>query len=155
VSGLPFEKDGVFEIHAGNRWQSLILPLAKAVDRPQTGTEMRSYRLGGAFGRQLNGDYTLPAALAAKARGRSVKMVLTRADDARFDSVRSLSVQTLRMACRDGGQVTAMEHHAAAGWPTQIVARSFMTKVSGVSPSIPLLVPARIIGTTSALRRSA
>jgi CO/xanthine dehydrogenase Mo-binding subunit len=55
-------------------------------------------------------------------------MVLTRADDARFDSVRSPSVQMLRMAFGDGGQVTAMEHHAAAGWPTQVVAPSFMTK---------------------------
>jgi isoquinoline 1-oxidoreductase beta subunit len=85
---------------------------------------MRSYMLGGGFGRRLNGDYTVPAALAAKALGRPVKMVLTRADDARFDSVRSPSVQMLRMAFGEGGQVTAMEHHAAAGWPTQVVAPS-------------------------------
>ncbi len=129
VNALAFEKDGVFEVHAGNQWQTLILPtLAKALDRPETSIVMRSYMLGGGFGRRLNGDYTVPAALAAKALGRPVKMVLTRADDARFDSVRSPSVQTLRMAFGEGGQVTAMEHHAAAGWPTQVVAPSFMIK---------------------------
>ena len=138
VNALAFEKDGVFEVHAGNQWQTLILPtLAKALDRPETSIVMRSYMLGGGFGRRLNGDYTVPAALAAKALGRPVKMVLTRADDALFDSVRSPSVQTLRMAFGEGGQVTAMEHHAAAGWPTQVVAPSFMTKGVGRAPVDP------------------
>jgi isoquinoline 1-oxidoreductase subunit beta len=98
---------------------------------------MRSYMLGGGFGRRLNGDYTVPAALAAKALGRPVKMVLTRADDARFDSVRSSSVQMLRMAFGEGGHVMAMEHHAAAGWPTQVVAPSFMIKGVGGAPVDP------------------
>ena len=32
VNALAFEKDGIFEIHTGNQWQSLILPvLAKAL----------------------------------------------------------------------------------------------------------------------------
>jgi isoquinoline 1-oxidoreductase subunit beta len=138
VNALAFEKDGVFEVHAGNQWQSLILPtLAKALDRPQASIVMRSYMLGGGFGRRLNGDYTVPAALAAKALGRPVKMVLTRADDARFDSVRSPSVQVLRMAFGEGGQVTAMEHHATAGWPTQVVAPSFMIKGVGGAPVDP------------------
>jgi isoquinoline 1-oxidoreductase subunit beta len=34
-----------------------------------------------------------------------------------FDSFRSPSIQTLRMAFGEGGKVTAMEHQAAAGWP--------------------------------------
>jgi isoquinoline 1-oxidoreductase subunit beta len=138
VNALAFEKDGVFEVHAGNQWQSLILPtLAKALDRPETSIVMRSYMLGGGFGRRLNGDYTVPAALAAKALGRPVKMVLTRADDARFDSVRSPSVQLLRMAFGESGQVMAMEHHAAAGWPTQVVAPAFMIKGVGDAPVDP------------------
>ena len=61
-------------------------------------------RLGGGFGRRLNGDYAVPAALAAKALGKPVKMVLTRPDDMRFDSFRSPSIQTLRMAFGDGRQ---------------------------------------------------
>ncbi|MDF0489296.1 molybdopterin-dependent oxidoreductase [Sphingomonas sp. H39-1-10] len=123
LNALAFEKDGVFEIHTGNQWQSLILPtLAKALAVPETKVVLRSYLLGGGFGRRLNGDYTIPAALATKALGRPVKMILTREDDVRFDSVRSPSVQRLRMRFDGGGQIQAMEHHACAGWPTQVIA---------------------------------
>jgi isoquinoline 1-oxidoreductase subunit beta len=134
ANALAFEKDGIFEIHTGNQWQTLILPvLAKALGRPQTSIVMRTYLLGGGFGRRLNGDYAVPAALAAKALGQPVKMVLTRADDMRFDSFRSPSVQKLRMAFDENGKVTAMEHHAAAGWPTQVMAPAspFMVKGQG------------------------
>ena len=129
VNALAFERDGIFEIHTGNQWQTLILPvLSKALGLPQERIVLRSYYLGGGFGRRLNGDYTVPAALAAKALGRPVKMVLTRPDDMRFNSFRSPSIQTLRMAFDDGGKVTAMEHHASAGWPTLVMAKGFMSK---------------------------
>ena len=50
VNGLAFQKDGIFEIHTGNQWQSLILPtLAKALGWPQDKIVMRSYLLGGAL----------------------------------------------------------------------------------------------------------
>jgi isoquinoline 1-oxidoreductase subunit beta len=129
VNALAFEKDGVFEIHTGNQWQSLVLPwLAKALGRPETSIVMKSYLLGGGFGRRLNGDYAIPAALASKAVGKPVKLVFTRADDCLFDSPRSPSVQRLRMAFGEGGGVTAMEHTAAAGWPTLAMAPFFMPK---------------------------
>jgi len=129
VNALAFEKDGRFEIHAGTQWQSLILPvLAKALGRPQEQIRLRTYALGGGFGRRLNGDYTVPAALAAKALGKPVKMVLTRPDDMRFDSFRSPSIQTLRMAFASDGKIAAMDHHAAAGWPTLVMAPGQMAK---------------------------
>jgi CO/xanthine dehydrogenase Mo-binding subunit len=132
VNALAFEKDGIFEIHTGNQWQSLILPtLAVALARPENTIVMRTYRLGGGFGRRLNGDYAVPAALAAKALARPVKLILTREDDSRFDSVRSPTVQKLKMAFDADGQVQGMEHHAAAGWPTEVMAPFFMPKGEG------------------------
>ncbi len=129
VNCVALEKDGVFEIHTGNQWQSLVLPwLAKALGRPENTIVIKNYLLGGGFGRRLNGDYCIPAALAAKAIGKPVKLVLTRADDSRFDSPRSPSVQTVRMGFGDGGKVVAMEHTAAAGWPTLAMAPFFMPK---------------------------
>jgi isoquinoline 1-oxidoreductase beta subunit len=129
VNALAFEKNGVFEIHTGNQWQSLALPwLAKALGRPEDKIILKTYRLGGGFGRRLNGDYAVGAALAAKAAGKPVKMVLTRADDTRFDSFRSPSVQRVRMAFDKAGAVSAMEHHACAGWPTEVMAPFFMPK---------------------------
>lgn len=103
------------EIHTGNQWQSLILPvLAKALGRNQDAIVLRTYILAGGFGRRLNGDYAVPAALAAKVMGKPVKMICTRLDDMRFDSPRSPSVQVVRMAFGDGAKVTAMDHQAAA-----------------------------------------
>jgi len=129
INALALEKDGVFEIHTGNQWQSLILPtLSKALGRPEDKIVMKTYLLGGGFGRRLNGDYAVPAALAAKATGKPVKMVCTRADDVRFDSFRSPSVQVVRMAFGEAGRVTAMDHAACAGWPTEVMAPFFMPK---------------------------
>jgi CO/xanthine dehydrogenase Mo-binding subunit len=129
VNALALEKNGILEIHTGNQWQSLILPvLAKALRMPQDRIVMRTYSIGGGFGRRLNGDYAVPAALAAKALGKPVKMVLTRPDDMRFDSFRSPSIQTLRMAFNADGKVTAMDHQASAGWPTGVMAPEALEK---------------------------
>lgn len=134
VNALAFERDGRWEILTGNQWQSLILPtLSTALGVPEAKIVLRSHLLGGGFGRRLNGDYTVPAALASKAHGKPVKLLLTREDDSRFDSVRSPSVQRLRIAVDSEGSVTAMEHHAAAGWPTQVMVPAFMPEgVNGV-----------------------
>jgi CO/xanthine dehydrogenase Mo-binding subunit len=130
VNALAFEKDGLFEIHTGNQWQSLALPwLAKALGRDEKTIVMRTYLLGGGFGRRLNGDYAVGAALASKAMGgKPVKLILTRPDDLRFDSPRSPSVQVVRMAFGEGDRVLAMDHAACAGWPTEVMAPFFMPK---------------------------
>jgi CO/xanthine dehydrogenase Mo-binding subunit len=131
LNALAFQQDGIWEIHTGNQWQSLILPtLAKALGVGVDKIIMRTYLLGGGFGRRLNGDYTVPAALASKALGKPVKLVFTRADDVRFDSFRSPSLQRLRMAFDQSGKVIAMQHDAAAGWPTQVMAPAFMPKAT-------------------------
>jgi CO/xanthine dehydrogenase Mo-binding subunit len=129
INGLAFEKDGVFEVHTGNQWPTLALPwLSKALGRSQDKIVMRAYLLGGGFGRRLGPDYAVPVALAAKAVGKPVKVIATRSDDMRFDCPRSPSVQRLRMAFGESGQVTAMQHDAAAGWPTAAYAPFFLMK---------------------------
>ncbi|HET6434076.1 xanthine dehydrogenase family protein molybdopterin-binding subunit [Dyella sp.] len=141
VNALALEKDGTWEIHTGNQWQSLILPtLAKALGVDEKQVVMRTYLLGGGFGRRLNGDYAVPAALAAKAVGKPVKLTFTRADDARFDSFRSPSVQRLRMAFDKDGQVVAMQQDAAAGWPTKVMVPAFMPKGKNGEPYDPFSI---------------
>ena len=141
VNALAFERDGIFEIHTGNQWPTLMPPvLAKALGWSQDKIILRSYLLGGGFGRRLDGDYTVPAALAAKAFGKPVKMVCTRADDMRFDCPRSASTQVLRMAWGEDGRVIAMEHHAAAGWPTAVMAPFLMPKGTNNVPFDPFSI---------------
>ena len=101
---------------------------------------MRTYELGGGFGRRLNGDYAVPAALAAKALGKPVKLLLTRPDDMRFDSFRSPSIQTLRVAFNVGSKITAMEHHASTGWPTAVMAPGTLPKALHDAPYDPFAI---------------
>lgn len=141
INALALERDGMWHIHTGNQWQSLILPvLAKALGVAENKVVMHTYLLGGGFGRRLNGDYAVPAALAAQAMGRPVKMVCTRADDARFDSPRSPSVQRLRMAFDEHHAVTGMQHDACAGWPTQVMIPAFMPKGKNGAPYDPFSI---------------
>lgn len=141
VNALAFEKDGVFEIHTGNQWQSLVLPwLAQALGRKEETIVLRTHLLGGGFGRRLNGDYAVAAALASKAiGGKPVKVVWTRADDSRFDSPRSPSVQVVKAAL-DGGRIVAMQHDCCAGWPTQAMAPFFMPKGANDAPFDPFAI---------------
>jgi CO/xanthine dehydrogenase Mo-binding subunit len=134
VNALAFEKAGVWEIHTGNQWQTLILPtIAKALGVSDDKVIMRTYLLGGGFGRRLNGDYAVPAALAAKAIGKPVKMVCTRVDDTLFASFRSPSIQRLRMAFDGEGKAIGMTHDACAGWPTQVLAPDFLKLFKGLN----------------------
>jgi CO/xanthine dehydrogenase Mo-binding subunit len=137
VNATAFQNaEGVWEIHSGNQWQSLALPwLSTALGVDADKVIMRTYMLGGGFGRRLNGDYAVPAALASKALGgKPVKLVFFRDDDAKFDSPRSPSVQSLRMAFDSDKKVVGMEHAAAAGWPTQVMIPAFMGKGTNGEP---------------------
>ena len=127
VNAIGLQKDGRWELHTGNQWQSLILPtLAEALEVPVEKVVMRTYLLGGGFGRRLNGDYGVPALLAAKALGKPVKIVFSREDDSRFDSPRSASVQQVSMAFDSAEKIIGMQHHATAGWPTSAMVPGFL-----------------------------
>ena len=126
MNALAEFRDGHCHVHTGNQWQSLTLPaLAAALEMPESDITLHQYYLGGGFGRRLLGDYTVPAALAAKAMGVPVKMVWTRDDDSRFDNIRSPSVQAFN-ATLSGDGLTGIEHSATAGWPTKQMAPGFL-----------------------------
>jgi CO/xanthine dehydrogenase Mo-binding subunit len=119
--------DGVCHVHSGNQWQSLILPvLAKSLGIAESDIVIHQYYLGGGFGRRLWGDSMIPAALAARELGRPVKILFQRPDDSRFDCVRSPSVQQFDASFDEEGELTGIEHAAAAGWPTLSMAPGFL-----------------------------
>lgn len=127
VNALAWKNGNRWELHTGNQWQSLAIPVyAKALGVAEADILIKTYLLGGGFGRRLNGDYGVPALLAAQALGKPVKVVLSREDDSRFDSPRSASVQKMQVALDDKNNVIGMQHHAAAGWPTEVMASFFL-----------------------------
>ncbi|MEH6446928.1 MAG: molybdopterin cofactor-binding domain-containing protein, partial [Oceanospirillaceae bacterium] len=120
-------KDGICHVHAGNQWQSLFLPvIAQALGMAQDKIIIHQYYLGGGFGRRLAGDYMVPAALTAQALGKPVKLVFTREDDARFDCIRSPSVQQFNAYWAEDNSLQGIEHAAASGWPALTMAPSSM-----------------------------
>ncbi len=124
---VEFDTQGRCHIHAGNQWQSLILPvLAQALEMPETDIVIHQYYLGGGYGRRLFGDQMIPAALAARALGRPVKLIFDRATDSRFDCVRSPSVCTLAASFDGDGNLSGIDHVAVAGWPTKSMAPGFL-----------------------------
>lgn len=121
VNAIIRKVGDLWEVHAGNQWQSLALPLiAEAMGTDEKNIVMRTYLVGGGFGRKLAGDYIVPAALTSKAMGgQAIKMVLTRADDMAFDTFRSPSLQTISAALDDrSATIRAMRYNVVAGWPS-------------------------------------
>tara|TARA_R110000737_G_scaffold105727_1_gene138713 strand:+ start:5357 stop:7660 length:2304 start_codon:yes stop_codon:yes gene_type:complete len=127
VNAVVEYKDDVWHVHSGNQWQSLTLPqVAKALEVEDSQVIIHQYYLGGGFGRRLFGDYIIPAALAAKAIAKPVKMIFTREDDSHFDQPRSPSVSHLNATLDADNQVIGIEHRFAAGWPTKAMAPGFL-----------------------------
>lgn len=131
---------GVWEIHTGNQWQDLILPqIARVLDVPEEEMTdkivMKTYFLGGGFGRRLNGDYIIPAVLASKALGgRPVKLMLTRSDDMAFDSVRAPSLQRIAAAIDpETHRLSAMSYSTVTGWPSLAIVPDRKGLVQGVN----------------------
>ena len=124
---VDFDADGKCHIHAGNQWQSLILPyLAQALEMPETDIIIHQYYLGGGYGRRLFGDQMIPAALAARSLGRPVKLIFDRATDSRFDCVRSPSVCSFEASFDADGMLSGVDHAVVAGWPTKSMAPFFI-----------------------------
>ena len=121
TNGTAELRDGIWHFHGGNQFQSASVPLvAKAMEVDPGKVVLHQYWLGGGFGRRLEGDYFIPAGLAAKALGRPVKVVYNRTDDMRLDCGRSPSWQKLSGAV-EGGKLVALTHDVACGWPSNNV----------------------------------
>ena len=125
--------DGKCHVHSGNQYRAAMLPtLAGVLGIPSDDILIHQYYLGGGFGRRLWGDYMIPSALAAQALGKPVKIVFRREEDARLDCVRSPSVQAMEASYDEDGNLLAIEHAAAAGWPTATLLPDFLgTGVDG------------------------
>ena len=124
---VEFDADGKCHIYAGNQWQSLILPvLSQALGLAEPDIIIHQHYLGGGYGRRLFGDQMIPAALAARAVGRPLKLIFDRETDSRFDCARSPSVCTFAASIDAAGKLSGVDHAVVAGWPTLAMAPGFL-----------------------------
>ena len=119
VNAIVEFKDGIWHAWAGNQNQSTAVPfMAQALGVEQSEVVIHQYYLGGGFGKRLDCDYIVVAALTAKAVGRAVKIIFTREQDTQFDVSRSPSLQVMRGALDKDGRLLAVTQDVVAGWPT-------------------------------------
>ena len=83
--------------------------LASALGIPASAITIGITLLGGGFGRRLNIDYGVEAALISKAAGAPVKVFWTREDDVRHDFYRPMSHHRLRAGVDAQNQVTSLD----------------------------------------------
>ncbi|MGH6990548.1 MAG: xanthine dehydrogenase family protein molybdopterin-binding subunit, partial [Stellaceae bacterium] len=116
MNALAYEKDGVMHIRAGTQYQIYNVPVVSAATgiKPEHIIVHQAY-LGGAYGRRFENDAINPAAQAAKALGRPVKLLFDRADEMQFDFHRTITYQKLRAGIDKDGNVIALNHDICCG----------------------------------------
>lgn len=121
--------------------------IASAVGLPASKVKVHVMRGGGSFGRRLNHEFAIEAALVAKAARMPVKLMWSRGDDLRHGRMRPATHHRIR-ASHKGGRVVAFAHAtasvseaweregtAAQGGVTSVVARARGVRDAGPLPS--------------------
>ncbi len=120
-------KDDVWHLYCGNQFQTLalgLLPVVLGVEKDQV--VIHQQYLGGGFGRRLEADYLIVAALTAKDVGKPVKVIYSRESDTQMDFTRSITYQTVKAGVDAGGKIVGLEHDVVSAWATARQAPAFM-----------------------------
>jgi len=90
--------------------------------------------MGGGFGRRLEHDYAVEAALVSKAINAPVKVIWTREDDMRFSTYRPASLHQLNATLDGSGIPVALTHRIIA---PSISGQKGQPTPNGVDPDLP------------------
>ncbi len=88
--------------------------LQSALGLPASAITIHITLIGGGFGRRLNIDYGVEAALISRAANAPVKVIWTRDDDIRHDYYRPITRHAMRASLDAQNHVTSWLHHIAA-----------------------------------------
>jgi isoquinoline 1-oxidoreductase subunit beta len=109
---------GVYDLYTGSQFQTLAMgTLAAVLKTDQKNVRIHQHYLGGGFGRRLDPDIILEAAIIAREAGRPVKLIRSREEDLRRDFYRSATLQTLRGGLDASGKVVAWDNVLVATHP--------------------------------------
>jgi isoquinoline 1-oxidoreductase len=109
---------GVYDLYTGSQFQTLAMgTLAAVLKTDQKNIRIHQHYLGGGFGRRLDADIILEAAIIAREAGRPIKLIRSREEDLRRDFYRSATLQTLRGGLDASGKVVAWDNVIVASHP--------------------------------------
>jgi isoquinoline 1-oxidoreductase beta subunit len=112
MNGTAFVRDGRAELWVPTQVQSeLRTEVAKALGFDESAVTINTTELGGGFGRRLQVDYGVQAALIAREMGVPVKLIWTREEDTQHGFYRPAAAVRLRAALGDDNAVTALRAH--------------------------------------------
>ncbi|TIT86431.1 MAG: xanthine dehydrogenase family protein molybdopterin-binding subunit, partial [Mesorhizobium sp.] len=129
-------KDGALDIWCGNQAPTLVRQLcANAVGIEQDKVAVHTTFLGGGFGRRVEMDYALCAALMAKeAGGRPVKVTWTREEDMRHDAYRPAAIGKFQARLGDDGLPVAVEMKISSPSMIASTLRRLFPSLSAMGP---------------------
>ena len=126
MNGTAFVRDGRAELWVPTQVQSdLRTDVAKALGFDESAVTIHTTELGGGFGRRLQTDYGVQAALVAREMGVPVKLIWSREEDTQHGFYRPAAAVRLRAALGADDTVTAFRAQIACldgdtpvgGWP--------------------------------------
>jgi isoquinoline 1-oxidoreductase beta subunit len=113
-------KDGILHLYSGNQFMTRSTAIAAgAIGIDAKNVAIHQAWIGGGFGRRLDSDMMVPAAVAAKAVGKPVKVIYSRENDMTMDFSRPLTYQKISAGLDDQGNLVAMNHDIVSAWPTK------------------------------------
>jgi isoquinoline 1-oxidoreductase subunit beta len=129
-------KDGALDIWCGNQAPTLVRQLcANQLGIEQDKVTVHTTFLGGGFGRRVEMDYALYAALMAKeAGGRPVKVTWTREEDMRHDAYRPAAIGKFQARLGDDGLPVAVDMKIAS---PSVIAGTLRRLFPSISPMGP------------------
>jgi isoquinoline 1-oxidoreductase subunit beta len=106
------KRDGSVEIWAPtqnpSRGQKLV---ASALGLDESRVTVHMTRVGGGFGRRLQGDYVVEAAMISKLAGRPVKLLWNRRQDIQHDAYRPAGFHYFKAGLTAEGRISAFRDH--------------------------------------------
>jgi isoquinoline 1-oxidoreductase subunit beta len=110
--------NGTYDFYTGTQFQTMALGvLSKTLDVKESDIRIHQQYLGGGFGRRLEPDIMVEAALIAREVKRPVKLIRSREEDLRRDYYRSATLQVLRGGLDGSGRVVAWQNTIVAAYP--------------------------------------
>lgn len=108
-------KDGKLEMWGSSQvHRSVHRAVSQVLNMPEDNILIHLSRVGGGFGRRLNIDYGIDAAMVAQAVPYPVQVIWTREDDFKHDFYRPAGMYHLRGAVNQNGKLTAWHQKASS-----------------------------------------